>query len=196
MIGNLRKGLYQPCTLELVTRHAHLSFLCLLVMLPWLCLLPVLHLVLAGAVLAVFLVLLGVLDACYGFLYDKLLMPFGLVGLWLDVYGGLPWGLEDALTAALAAGGFFWLLRLVSKGGMGWGDVKYAAVLGLWLGSRGMVTALALALLLGGCAASVMLLRGQDKGDALPFGPFLSLGAYVSYIGSDSLWMWYEGLML
>jgi leader peptidase (prepilin peptidase)/N-methyltransferase len=59
-----------------------------------------------------------------------------------------------------------------------------------------MAVAAALAVLLGGAASAALLLRGWGKEAALPFGPFLSLGAYVSYIYGDMLWQQYWELAL
>ena len=93
----LRIGFYQPFTPELVKRHVLVLSCCLTLALPCLLLLPEWRLRAAGGVLAVFLVLLGVLDGYYGFLYDRLLLPLGLAGFILEVFKVLPYGI--ALTA-------------------------------------------------------------------------------------------------
>ena len=196
MMECLRIGFYQPFTLALVKRHALVIFLCLILALPWLMLMPEGRPRGAGAVLAFFLVLLSVMDFCYGYLYDRLLIPLGVTGFGLEVFGVLPHGPEEALAAAAGAGTFFALLRFVSRNGMGWGDVKYALVLGVWLGMRGTIVAAALSIILGGCLALVLLIQGWGRESSLPFGPFLSLGGYVSYIWGGSLWQWYWGLMI
>lgn len=192
----LRTGVYQPFTAALVERHLRLIVLCLAASLPCLLLLPEGRLRAAGAVLAVFLVLLAVFDGHYGFLHDRLLLPLGGLGLALEALGLLPWGVAAAAAAAAAAGGAFFLLRFISRGGLGWGDVKFAAVLGLWLGGRGTLVAVSLAVLLGGILSAMLLLKGWGSKRAVPFGPFLSAGAYVSYIWGGSLWQWYWGALL
>lgn len=190
-----RMDAYQPFGLEVLRLQGQKLLFCWLIALPCLLFVPGMKLRAAGAVFAMFLVALAVLDGCYGLLYDRLLMPMAVLGLALELWGCLPCGIEDALSAALLAGGFFCLLRFFSRGGLGWGDVKYVAVLGLWLGGRGTVAAVSLAITLGGLLAVALLMRGWSRNRALPFGPFLSLGAYLAYIWGESLWQFYWGLL-
>lgn len=192
----LRTGFYQPFTPALVKRHALVLVICLVLALPWLVLLPDQGQKGAGFLLAVFLVLLAVLDGYYGFLYDRLLLPLGIAGLFLESARVLPWGVDESVAASMAAGGFFFLLRLLSRGGLGWGDIKFAGVLGLWLGCKGIIVAVSLAVLTGGSLAFFLLLKGWGRGSCLPFGPFLSLGAYAAYLGGDMLWQGYWELLL
>jgi prepilin signal peptidase PulO-like enzyme (type II secretory pathway) len=85
------------------------------------------------------------------------------------------------LAAAVAAGGFFLGVELLTRGGVGMGDVKLAAFLGAWLGRD-----VALALLVGSFAAAVpalvVLLRSGAAGrkQGLPYGPFLAFGGVVA----------------
>nr|WP_295712588.1 A24 family peptidase [uncultured Mitsuokella sp.] len=80
--------------------------------------------------------------------------------------------------------GVLLLLRRLSHGGLGLGDVKYAAAFGIWLGVQGTMLALLLAFALGAVLALLLLACGRlQRGSALAFGPFLSAGAYLSYLG-------------
>jgi leader peptidase (prepilin peptidase)/N-methyltransferase len=105
------------------------------------------------------------------------------IGLALD-----PSGEPERLIAGAAAGGFLLLAALAYPGGMGMGDVKLAGVMGLFLGAA-VAPAILLALLLGvGAGAVVIARKGAQKGrkTALPFGPFLALGALFSvFLGSQ-----------
>ncbi len=99
------------------------------------------------------------------------------IGLALD-----PAGEPGRLIAAAAAGGFFLLAALAYPGGMGMGDVKLAAMLGLFLGAS-VAAALLIALLAGVALGAVVIVRkGARDGrkTAVPFGPFLALGALVA----------------
>ena len=144
-----RMDAYQPFGLDVLRLQGQKLLFCWLIALPCLFFVPGMKLRAVGAVFAVFLAALAVLDGCYGLLYDRLLIPMAVLGLALALWGCLPCGIEEALSAALLAGGFFCLLRFFSRGGLGWGDVKYVAVLGLWLGGRGTVVAVSLAITLG-----------------------------------------------
>ena len=90
--------------------------------------------------------------------------------------------------AAAAAGGFLFMIALAYPRGMGMGDVKLAAVMGLYLGSA-VAPALMIAVLVGTLAGvGVMLFRGSaDRKLAVPFGPFLALGGVVALLAGDQL---------
>ena len=192
---NLRMDSYQPFSWQLVKRH---GLSCVLL---WGMGLPMLFFQQEtakwpGVLLLFFLSLLAVLDMHYGLLYDKLLLPWAALGIALEVLACLPWGLAEAAEAAALAGAFFGLLRFLSGGGLGWGDVKFIAVSGLWLGVEGVLVAIALAVSMGGILGIALLFGGSKPGDALPFGPCLSLGVYGAYVFGDSLWQFYWGQLL
>lgn len=87
-----------------------------------------------------------------------------------------------ALVGAAIAGGAFLLIYAATRGrGMGLGDVKLAAALGLALPSPASSLALVIAsFAVGACVAIPVLLAGsRGRRDALPFGPFLIIAAYV-----------------
>lgn len=103
-----------------------------------------------------------------------------------------PASLGTRAIAAAAAGGFLFLVALVYPRGMGMGDVKLAAVMGLYLGSS-----VAPALVIGfaaGAVVGLMLIARQGaaaRKQAVPFGPFLALGGVVGlWFGSDIV-NWY-----
>ncbi|MBQ9697065.1 MAG: prepilin peptidase, partial [Acidaminococcaceae bacterium] len=101
--------------------------------------------------------------------------------------------LAGALTGSFVLG-VVWLL---SRGGLGLGDVKFIGVLGLWLGVSGVVTGLALAFVTGGVAAAVLCLFGNASLQSkVPFGPFLSLGAVISFFYSSRILSWYWSLFI
>jgi leader peptidase (prepilin peptidase) / N-methyltransferase len=99
------------------------------------------------------------------------------IGLALD-----PAGEPERLIAGLAAGGFLLLAALAYPGGMGMGDVKLAAVMGLFLG-RAVAPAILIALLAGVLYGALVVARmGTKEGrkTAVPFGPFLAFGAVIA----------------
>jgi leader peptidase (prepilin peptidase) / N-methyltransferase len=100
-----------------------------------------------------------------------------LIGTALD-----PAGEPERLIAGAAAGGFLLLAALAYPRGMGMGDVKLAAVMGLFLG-RAVAPAILIALLAGVLVGALVIAkRGVREGrkTAVPFGPFLALGAIVA----------------
>jgi leader peptidase (prepilin peptidase) / N-methyltransferase len=91
--------------------------------------------------------------------------------------------LLDALIGFLAYGGGLLVVALIAPKGMGMGDVKLAALIGLVLGSLGLqyvAVAAGAGILLGGVGAIVALIAGAGRKYAIPFGPFLAAGAGVA----------------
>jgi leader peptidase (prepilin peptidase)/N-methyltransferase len=99
------------------------------------------------------------------------------LGLVLD-----PGGEAGRLIAGASAGGFLLLAALAYPAGMGMGDVKLAGVMGLFLGAA-VAPALLIALLSGVLVGAVVIARkgvSDGRKTAVPFGPFLALGALVA----------------
>jgi leader peptidase (prepilin peptidase)/N-methyltransferase len=99
-----------------------------------------------------------------------------------------PGGIPERLIAAVAAGGLFFLVALAYPAGMGLGDVKLAATMGLFLG-RAVAPALLAALLAGSLVGLTLLVRHgtEARKMAIPFGPFLALGGVVGLLAGDQL---------
>jgi leader peptidase (prepilin peptidase) / N-methyltransferase len=99
-----------------------------------------------------------------------------------------PAGLPERAIAAVGAGGLFFLVALAYPAGMGLGDVKLAATMGLFLG-----TAVAPAILVGLLSGSVVglaLIARHGAGArkmAIPFGPFLAFGGVVGLLVGNQL---------
>ncbi len=105
-----------------------------------------------------------------------------------------PGGLPERAIAALAAGGLLFAAALAYPAGMGLGDVKLAAVMGLFLG-RAIAPAMLAALVLGSAVGLWMLARHGAKARkmAIPFGPFLALGGVVGLLAGNQLLDLYLG---
>jgi leader peptidase (prepilin peptidase) / N-methyltransferase len=97
--------------------------------------------------------------------------------------------LVEAIVAGIAGGGFFLVAALLYPRGMGMGDVKLAAVLGLYLG-RAVAPAILIALVSGVfVGAAIMVRKGAVEGrkTAVPFGPFLALGGMIAFFVGNEL---------
>jgi leader peptidase (prepilin peptidase) / N-methyltransferase len=106
------------------------------------------------------------------------------IGLALD-----PGGEPERLIAGAGAGGFLLLAALAYPGGMGMGDVKLAGMMGLFLGTAvapAILIALIAGVLLG---VAVIARKGAKEGrkTAVPFGPFLALGALSAIFAGQQL---------
>jgi len=102
-------------------------------------------------------------------------------------------------SAALGGGigfGIFLLIALVSRGGMGWGDVKLAALIGLATGFPLVFFAIIMGAILGGIVAvALVIAKKRTRRETIPFGPFLALAAMVTLLWGSNILSWYLGLM-
>ena len=79
-------------------------------------------------------------------------------------------------------------IYLISRGGLGEGDVKLTPCLGLWLGFENTLVALLLTFVIGAIIGlAYMRLKNKKMNFAIPFGPFLCLGALISFFYGNEL---------
>lgn len=105
-----------------------------------------------------------------------------------------PGSLPERAIAAAAAGGLLFVAALAYPRGMGLGDVKLAATMGLFLG-RDVGPAILVGLLAGSLVGLAMIARegAAARKRAIPFAPFLALGGVVGLLAGDELIDWYLG---
>jgi leader peptidase (prepilin peptidase)/N-methyltransferase len=145
-----------------------------------------------GLVLVTVLVPAAAIDLEHRIIPNKLL----IVGVGAALVAGLaldPGGEPSRLIAAAAAGGFLLLAVLAYPGGMGMGDVKFAAFIGLCLG-RAVAPALLAALIAGVMVGALVIARtgvAAGRKTAIPFGPSLALGAVLGVVAGGSIVNWY-----
>jgi leader peptidase (prepilin peptidase)/N-methyltransferase len=135
-----------------------------------------------------FLVPIAVIDLDLKIIPNKLTGPAAVLGVAL-VAVLEPRHLPEYLAAGAGALLFFYLPALIHKKGMGMGDVKLAAVLGLYLG-RAVAPALFIALILGVVVgAAIIASKGISEGRRakVPFGPFLAAGGLVAFFVGDAI---------
>jgi leader peptidase (prepilin peptidase)/N-methyltransferase len=122
---------------------------------------------------------------------NRILIVAALLGAAIAAAGD-PGSLPERAIAAAAAGGLLFAAALAYPRGMGLGDVKLAATMGVFLG-RDVAPAILVALLAGSLVGLAMIARdgaGARK-RAIPFGPFLALGGVVGLLAGDQLVDWY-----
>ncbi|MFO7772651.1 MAG: prepilin peptidase [Dehalococcoidia bacterium] len=143
-----------------------------------------------------------VVDLEHGLILNKVVYPAMIVALLLALY---PWPwltqmIEPAIASAALGGGvgfvIFFLLAVVSRGGMGWGDVKLAALIGLATGFPLVFFSIVLGAILGGVVAvALVIAKKRTFKETLPFGPFLALATMVTLLWGSSILRWYLGLI-
>ena len=126
---------------------------------------------------------------------DEILLVLLITGLAYTGVNGNVW--KETFLGALTGGGLLGLIYFISRGGMGFGDVKLAGVLGIWTGIPGILVTLYLAFLIGGIAAlSLCMTHKAVMKSRIPFAPCLSAGAVLSFFYSARILDWYWSLFL
>jgi len=139
-----------------------------------------------------------VIDLERGVILNKVVYPAAAIALIIaaltsitDVSTSNP-GIVKALIGGGLGLGLMLLVALVSRGGIGWGDVKMAGLVGLITGFPLVLVSLLLAVVAGGIiATALLLLKLKRRKQAIAFGPFLSVGAMVTLLWGTSILSWY-----
>ncbi len=108
-----------------------------------------------------------------------------------------PDDLAERAIAAAIAGGFLFVVALAYPRGMGMGDVKLVAMMGLYLG-RAIAPALLIGLMAGAAVGLFLIARfgAEARKRAIPFGPFLALGGVLGLWFGDDIVDWYDEAFL
>lgn len=140
-----------------------------------------------GLVFVTMLVAITLTDLDRRVIPNKVLLVAAVAGVAIAAVGD-PSSLPERAIAAAAAGGGLFLVVLAYPRGMGLGDVKLAAVMGLFLG-RNVAPAILVALLAGSIVGLALIARdgAAARKRAIPFGPFLALGGVVGLLAGDQL---------
>lgn len=141
------------------------------------------------------LMIILVSDLAYMIIPDKVLVVFSII---LIVEKIIIPHTTWVFSISGAAVGFFLLLFLavISKGGMGGGDIKLFAVIGFVLGPKLVLLAFFLASLFGAVIGIIgMLLKHFKKREPIPFGPYIVLGTLVAYFYGSNLIHFYFQLL-
>lgn len=138
------------------------------------------ELVLALTLISMFIIII-VSDIHYMIIPDKILIWFAGIFLFERIIWPLaPWW--DSLIGAVTGFVLLLVIALVSKGGMGFGDVKLYALLGFILGFKLVLMSFFLSTLYGAVIGGLALLfRIVKRRQPIPFGPFIAAGTLSAY---------------
>jgi len=153
-------------------------------------------------------IIIFVIDLEHGLILNKVVYPSMVVALllallpqsWLTQEIWLTQTIKPGIASAALGGGIgfgiFLLIALISRGGMGWGDVKLAALIGLATGFPLVFVAIIMAAILGGIVAvALVIAKRRKRRETIPFGPFLALTTMVTLLWGSNILSWYLGLM-
>ncbi|MEN0587686.1 prepilin peptidase [Kurthia gibsonii] len=133
------------------------------------------------------LAIITVSDLLYTIIQDRVLLIFGTLIAIMRIISPLqPWW--DAILGAAFGFSLLLLLSILSKGGMGGGDIKLYFVLGLVLGLKLTFLSLFFAALIG-LIVSIILRRGFGK--TIPFGPSIAVATFIVYFHGEAIFNWY-----
>ncbi|MPM29716.1 Type 4 prepilin-like proteins leader peptide-processing enzyme [bioreactor metagenome] len=142
-------------------------------------------------ILTSFLIVITYIDYDHQLILDKILIWLAGVGVVINFYTHSLSALDMAV-ASLVGGGILLIIALASRGGMGGGDIKFAAALGLWFGLKITLLTLFFSFLLGGLGGILVLLfKLKSRKDLIPFGPFIAIAAYISMLYGNMIIDWY-----
>lgn len=150
---------------------------------------------LAAALLVVILVQVFVFDARHHLILNRVMYPAMVLALLASPVNPLIQGASapagrtvSAVLGAVAGGGFFLLLVILSRGGVGLGDAKLTFFMGAALGllpiySSPVLHSLIYGVVIGGVIAALLLLtRVRGMRDYIAYGPFLCIGGVVQVL--------------
>ncbi|MCH6266692.1 prepilin peptidase [Neobacillus citreus] len=144
------------------------------------------ELVVALTLISLFMIII-VSDIHYMIIPDKILIWFAGIFLLERIFFPLnPWW--DSLVGAVTGFTLLLVIAIVSKGGMGFGDVKLYAVLGFVLGFKLVLLSFFLSTLYGAVIGGMALLfRIVNKRQPIPFGPFIAAGTLSAYFWGSNI---------
>lgn len=148
------------------------------------------------------LIALSIIDLDCHRLPNSIVYPTGLVALVTVIGGslsGAPLSLIGGVAGGLCFGGLLLLIAVASGGGMGMGDAKLATVIGFLVGAldlSSVAVAIGGAILVGGLAGVVALLRGASRRSAIPFGPMLAAGAFIAVLWGPDIVRFYVSFLM
>lgn len=141
------------------------------------------------------LVVVTFIDLEHMIIPDSITLPGIVIGVICNLTI-LPYGLYPSLMGIVLGGGFFCLASLLSRGGMGGGDIKLIAMIGAFLGWQRVLLVIMISATLGSIIGiSLMLIKKKDRKYAIPYGPFLAFAAIISILRGQELLDWYTGFL-
>jgi len=145
------------------------------------------------SVVAAALLVIAMIDFEHKIIPDSITLPgiaFGLAAGYYLV------GWRDSLMGLAVGGGLFYLLAVLSRGGMGGGDIKFIAAAGALLGWQKVLLIIFLGAFLGSCVGlPLILMKKKSRKSEIPFGPFLAAGTLAVIFFGNELIQLYLGTL-
>ena len=134
---------------------------------------------------------LTLIDLEHKLILNKITYPVAVIALILNIFLFEP-GIVNSVIGGAVGFVFLTIPALIYRRGMGWGDVKMAALVGLAVGFPLVLVSLIMAIIAGGVVAVfLVLLKIKGRKEGIPFGPFLALGAMATLLWGEYILDWY-----
>jgi leader peptidase (prepilin peptidase)/N-methyltransferase len=146
------------------------------------------------------LVTISFIDLQHQIIPDVISLPGIPLGLIISVFlKHVSW--TDSLIGIIGGGGFLFIIatafeKLTGKEGMGFGDVKFLAMIGAWMGWKALPFVILISSLTGTLVGGgTLLLAGRGLRAKIPFGPFLAIGTLFYFFFGEEFVIWYDRLL-
>jgi len=137
------------------------------------------------AVVATSLVIITAIDIEHQIIPDVITLPGIAFGLIVGIY---TIGYKDSLMGLFLGSGLFYLLAILSNGGMGGGDIKFIAAVGALLGWQKVLLVIFIGAFLGSIVGLFLItIQKKSRKSTIPFGPFLAVGTLITLFYGNSL---------
>lgn len=147
-----------------------------------------------GLLLFSFSLVVALIDLEHYLILNNLVVFFFLCGIIFSFISD-ELSLKGRVLGTLVGFAIPFFLALISRGGMGGGDIKLCAAMGFWLGFPGVFQAIFIAALVGSVIGVALLItKIKKRKDPIPFGPFLMLGFFLVFLFQEQLQSWYWSL--
>jgi leader peptidase (prepilin peptidase)/N-methyltransferase len=128
---------------------------------------------------------------------ERRLLPNRVVYPAIALAAALSWAWPHVAIGQAIGGGLFALvivslLYVLSRGALGFGDVKMSVLMGLVVGFPSVLVGIFAGVLAAGAfVLPLLLLRVLSRRDYIAYGPFIAIGAIIALFWGDSIWDWY-----
>jgi leader peptidase (prepilin peptidase)/N-methyltransferase len=184
----LLRGRCRDCRVAISARYPLVEALCAALAVAVVASKHSAHDIALGLALVAILVPIALIDLERRIIPNKITLPAAVAALAIGA-ATRPSGVAEQLIAGAASGGFLLIFVLAYPRGMGMGDVKLAAVMGLFLG-RHVAVAIFAGVLLGAVVGGLVMAHlgvARGRKTAVPFGPFLAVGGLIALFAGSPI---------
>jgi len=139
----------------------------------------------------IILILVTVTDLEHRLIFNVIILPSILLAIFASfITPGLTW--RAALVGGITAFIVVYIAALLSRGGLGEGDVTLSTFLGFMMGFPNIILSLIFGVFLGGIVAFLLLVSGRvTMKTFIPYGPFLTITGWIMLVWGDEIWRYY-----